>query len=595
MRHFRLLVLGVIFSVVAPSLFAAGTTFTVNSNTDDPDDPAEPPGDTQCLTAAGTCTLRAAIEQANKTGDTGAPYTVNFSAALTPPNNVIKHTTFGTLPTITVQMAIDGTDTSQGFAFVRGLVMVELDGNGASGDGLDIGPGGIAGADGSSVKGLVIRHHSNHGISIDANSVKVESCFIGTDLLGLTADKNLGHGILIFGANVTIGGNSIVTGNVISGNDTDGIEVSGIATIATVIQNNFIGTNALGTGALGNRLDNLHITGSASLTAVGPLNVISGSQFGNGIVIDGGANLVSVFANHIGTDLPATGALPNNGDGINISDGSNHMIGGLTIGQRNVISGNTGDGVSILATATGVQVFGNFIGTDVTGTSAIPNGAASPSGGRGVFITANNNTVSAPVVIAPQVISGNTHEGVYVQGGVGNTISKNLIGKTLTGGVLGNGGAGVAVSSASGNGNQNLITQNKIENNGTNGSNATTEVGGIDLERDGITPNDLNDPDTGGNNLQNFPLFTSAKSVSGTTTVAGTLQSTPSTQFTIEFFTNTACDASGNGQGAIYDSSTNVSTDPSGNATFSVALSTDSPGMFVTATATATSQTTDPA
>ena len=89
----------------------------------------------------------------------------------------------------------------------------------------------------------------------------------------------------------------------------------------------------------------------------------------------------------------------------------------------------------------------------------------------------------------------------------------------------------------------NTITQNSI--NGNQGL-------GIDLDRDGdgITPNDPGDADTGPNDLQNFPVLSSASADGASLDVAYSLDSKPNTAYTIEFFAQTGCDPSGNGQGA---------------------------------------------
>src|SRR5207253_310705 len=78
---------------------------------------------------------------------------------------------------------------------------------------------------------------------------------------------------------------------------------------------------------------------------------------------------------------------------------------------------------------------------------------------------------------------------------------------------------------------------------------------GIELTNDpnvrGVTPNDPRDADDGANNLQNFPVLQSATSGGGTTTVMGTLNSTPGTAFRVEFFASPAADPSPEGTAVI--------------------------------------------
>ena len=139
-----------------------------------------------------------------------------------------------------------------------------------------------------------------------------------------------------------------------------------------------------------------------------------------------------------------------------------------------------------------------------------------------------------------------------------------------------NGGPGVAVSS----GNGNVVRGNSIFSNAGLG---------IDLGTDGVTANDVNDGDTGANQLQNFPVITSVLASANSTTIQGSLKSLPNTSFQIDFYSNAAVDPSGNGEGAQFFDTTSVNTDVNGDATINVTFLV---GLFTGRAATATA--TDP-
>src|SRR5207244_2060662 len=97
----------------------------------------------------------------------------------------------------------------------------------------------------------------------------------------------------------------------------------------------------------------------------------------------------------------------------------------------------------------------------------------------------------------------------------------------------------------------------------------------------------LGDGDTGANDLQNFPVVTSATVSAGSTTIEGTLSSTQNTAFALEFFSNTASDPSGFGEGQTFLGSETLMTGASGSASFSFASPvTVAVGRFITVTAT---------
>src|SRR5205085_2611826 len=91
------------------------------------------------------------------------------------------------------------------------------------------------------------------------------------------------------------------------------------------------------------------------------------------------------------------------------------------------------------------------------------------------------------------------------------------------------------------------------------------------------------------NGGQPAPVVTSVTTSGGTTTIDGTLgASAASTQFRIEVFVNGACDASGKGEGEIFLGARLITTNGSGDGTFSLAVAALPAGQQVTATATNT-------
>src|SRR5262249_14976730 len=139
----------------------------------------------------------------------------------------------------------------------------------------------------------------------------------------------------------TIGGTATGAGNVISNNGSSGIELD---SSNNLVQGNFIGTNAAGSAAVANGSYGIWVNGGTGNTIGGTTsaarNLISGNS-GNGIEIDSGSTLVE--GNYIGTNAAGTTALHNGGIGINVTAASN-TIGGTTAGSRNVVSGNGAQG-----------------------------------------------------------------------------------------------------------------------------------------------------------------------------------------------------------------------------------------------------------
>ncbi|MCH8251794.1 MAG: hypothetical protein IID36_05015 [Planctomycetes bacterium] len=82
-------------------------------------------------------------------------------------------------------------------------------------------------------------------------------------------------------------------------------------------------------------------------------------------------------------------------------------------------------------------------------------------------------------------------------------------------------------------------------------------------------------------------MLISAISDAAGITITGTLNSTPGTDFAVEFFSNSACDPFGHGEGELFLGSSLETTLDDGNVVFTVDFETTLPaGQFITATAT---------
>jgi hypothetical protein len=106
---------------------------------------------------------------------------------------------------------------------------------------------------------------------------------------------------------------------------------------------------------------------------------------------------------------------------------------------------------------------------------------------------------------------------------------------------------------------------------------------GIDLNEDGVTPNDEDDHDVGPNELQNFPVLESARTKRSGTRIKGELNSVPGETYRLEFFSNTAKER----QGRKPIGAKVVEADAGGDVSFGFKpLKRVKPGQFITATAT---------
>ena len=389
------------------------------------------------LNDSGAGSFRQAIIDSNASGTSDL---IQFSVAGT--IDVLSE-----LPAITNSVSIDAT-TMPGYA---GSPLITLSGSSAS-PGVD-GISFIAGSDTSEIKGLAIINFTGNGIHLDdTTGVVIESNYIGTG--GITDQGNSFHGILLSNsANNVIGGAG--AGNIISGNGNGGLVLSGSGTTSNRVAGNIIGLDISGTIGIGNGTVGLSLLNGASSNTIGGTiagseNVVSGNG-NNGIRINASSNNV-VLGNYIGTNATGTGAVANGNDGVQLTSGaSNNTIGGTTTAERNIISGNTDDGIVIEVSGTTANIVsGNYIGTDVSGTLDIDN----RSNGVQIRNGASGNSIGSGVPGGGNLISGNNKNGIQIKDAVttGNMILGNMIGLASDGtSALGNGIHGIFIEDAPGN------------------------------------------------------------------------------------------------------------------------------------------------
>ena len=444
----------------------------------------------------------------------------------------------------------------------------------------------------------VISGNSSAGVRLSGGAARalIRGNFIGTRADGHAEIGNSGDGIALesgVNGNRIGGGVEPGAGNVVSGNGGNGVNLFGATVTGNLIQGNRIGTDPEATTAIGNAFDGIAVFESGLNTIGGPgfaRNIISGNT-ASGIAISGGSADGNVVQNNlIGTNNSSTSGIANRQHGVRVNGAPNTMLAG------NVISGNLQGGISVNgAGSTGTRVQGNWIGTNIMETQAVPNG------GDGVRLDGAHDVVVGGASLALRNrIGGNLQHGVAIYGGgTANAIQGNTIGGLSAGiGTLGNALEGVQIH----NGSDNTIggvaagQANTISHNGRNGvavlagasnrilhnSIAANGALGIDLGLDGVTANDALDADGGPNALQNFPVLTAA-TLGGSLAVQGTLTSTPGTTFSIDFFFD-AGDASGHGEGATYAGSLNVITNPEGFVSFSTSLAAGAGRLTAVAT-----------
>ena len=485
--------LALFLSFMVSALLCFSATFTV-SNTND----------------SGPGSLRQAILDANSTpGADDIVFAIPGTGALTIAPLI-------PLPSIDEAVLIDGysqTGSVIGTMAAR-VIRIVINGAGAGG-----GANGLTlNADGIIITGLCINSFGQSGINVlnGVDDLIILGNFIGTDANGVVDLGNGNHGInfgdggpggsdgVIVGTN-SDGFDDNAEGNLISGNGQDGI--LGWAMTNSIFSGNFIGSNRFGIGTtLGNGRNGILLTVGSNGNRIGTdgdgtndTQELNGfiMNVGRGIWISANSNNNAISGNIVGVNT-AGAAAGNLTAGIEILNASNNRIGVDVsapnfVTQSNVVSSNAGNGIVLAAhdlfgifnfNSTGNIVAGNYVGTTPTNVSR-----------------------------------GNAFSGIALDAADGLLLVDNIIGSNNDGNNDAAEGNVIAYNSIIGLGttgsadiNGNTISRNSFHDNANLG---------IDLFGNGVTPNDDGDPDTGPQEVFNFPVIKQTYTTDVNLVVAG--------------------------------------------------------------------------
>ncbi|MDG3005008.1 Ig-like domain-containing protein [Paludisphaera mucosa] len=255
---------------------------------------------------------------------------------------------------------------------------------------------------------------------------------------------------------------------------------------------------------------------------------------GSGILLQGSSGS-TIAGNYLGVDLSGETPLGNTYNGIGVVDSRNNVIGGTTVADRNVISGNLSSGI-IITTASnqpnngGNIISGNLIGTDVTGQADLGNQF------DGVTITTSNNTIGGLLPGAANIIAHNGGSGVAVS-------ARNFTSSPLN----------------------TPILSNPIYANGSQAINLGFQA---------------NDP-------VSSAALNSAYQAGASTVVEGRFRGAADRTFTLQFFSNPTQARPSLEEGRTLVGTLSVATDDFGQADFTLTLPTPvAAGQYLSATAT---------
>lgn len=449
-----LLAVGCLFAVPC---VASAATYTVDSIGDQKD---ETLGDEECETSANTCTLRAAIEEANES--TGVADAIAFEGAVFKGQLADTIELGSLLPQIEDQAFVEGGSCTTEAGQQGPCVGIQATGLSYGLSAEDV--------EGVAIEGVAITGATTGIRAInEAEKLTVRGSWLGVKLDGSNGTgANTGIWLDPGSDEATIGGTEASQRNVVVNSAAEGLDVEG-ASEATV-RGNYFGVKANGKTQAANGKD-IEITDTVAFEAVenevgatvasgvapcdGGCNVISGATFagvdlqGNGGNEEPATGPTVVHGNYIGLSADGTETVANASYGVYVGKATKALIGGAENADANFIAGGS-EGIAA-ENAEAFKAIGNVIGSGAAG-------AEITAPGKGVFLINTNN--AKPVAVSQNVfemdggiaiearfggaeIVANFIEGaelgIWTKAGPnaagGNLIEDNVIGESLANGI----------------------------------------------------------------------------------------------------------------------------------------------------------------
>lgn len=522
----------------APKISAA--TFVVDSVNDDSDASW---GDSLCDNGLGECTLRAAMEEANVVNDDD---TINFNIPGAGAQTIIPNSQ---LPDIRYPVTIDGS--SQPSASCGDLVpvdrslgntphelLIKISGqNLFSGPLLDVDPE-LTNVSPVQLRGLMLVNTTTgftpYAVRLSDDGAPgsvpliIDCSYIGVNETGQVAATN-GWGVY-----ATSEDSLTVTNSLISANTGLGIYTESVGEIN--LDGNLIGTDESGSIAMANwnGVSIISNTGDAIIRD----NVISSNS---DAITTNNSDSLQLYGNYIGIGLDG-GVLGNGGFGFLATGGTNIKIGSSNVQDRNIISGNQGDGIRIFAqcnatTVNNVEIINNYIGVDRSGLV----GSGYGNTGNGIAIFEYNG------------FCGSIDD---VQIGGVSTNSGNVI--------AGNDSNGVSISQTANTDVQNVtVVGNSIFENGALALDLALDDDDDGLPDSDIGPNPINNgivslPNSVPNSYLNYPVLEKVTHVGSQVYVKYDYNANQPDNsvnlkgYRLDFYASDTVDPSGYGEGKTY-------------------------------------------